>query len=82
LPVFFTFNGGMRTASAADAQRTSRSTEPLPGLDDFLAAEKAAAEKAAAEAGETPLQPGASAEVDTSGAAAEGLKRLFKPQQR
>jgi hypothetical protein len=65
---------------AADAQRKGRSQEPLPDLDEYLAAEQAVAERAALEAGETPPQPSVPAEEETSDAAAEGLKRLFKPK--
>jgi len=52
----------------------ARGEAPLPSLDDFLAAEKAAAE-----AGKTPEPPPPA--VDTSDAALEGLKKFFTPKR-
>jgi predicted component of type VI protein secretion system len=54
--------------------KPARSEAPLPSLDDFLAAEKAAAE-----AGKTPEPPPPA--VDTSDAALEGLKKIFTPKK-
>ena len=58
----------------AASSKPARSETTLPSLDDFLAAEKAAAE--AGKAPEPPPQ-----EADTSDAALEGLKKIFTPKK-
>jgi len=54
--------------------KPARSDATLPSLDDFLAAERAAAE--AGKPAEPPPQ-----EIDTSDAAMEGLKKIFTPKK-
>lgn len=56
------------------SSKPARSEAPLPSLDDFLAAEKAAVE-----AGKTPEPPPPA--VETSDAALEGLKKIFTPKR-
>lgn len=64
----------LKEAPATAAAKPARSDAALPSLDDFLAAERAAAET-----GKTPEPP--AAKSDTSDAALEGLKKIFKPKK-